>query len=261
MELTHFSTFSGVGGLDLGLERAGWRTVAFSEIDPYASAVLAQRWPGVPNLGDIVALADAARRGGEDRGRGAGGHGAEDLDWRTATLWSGGRQADDEVPASEGADAPADQGVGGALRSGLVGGQDRGGDGRDPAIHVGPPTPTDPDARPAGSPAPEADLGHPGEACGDPATLPLAGGADHRGPDTGREEAGRDVPVLRGAGDGHRPRPVGGAGRPDHAGEPPTSLPPLPRREVTGGSSPDLETTEGGDAAWKSATLWSGGFP
>ena len=50
MELTHASFFSGVGGLDLGLERAGWRTVSFSEIDPYASAVLAERWPGVPNL-------------------------------------------------------------------------------------------------------------------------------------------------------------------------------------------------------------------
>ena len=54
MELTHASFFSGVGGLDLGLERAGWRTVSFSEIDPYASAVLAERWPGVPNLGDII---------------------------------------------------------------------------------------------------------------------------------------------------------------------------------------------------------------
>jgi DNA (cytosine-5)-methyltransferase 1 len=54
--LTHASFFSGVGGLDLGLERAGWRTVSFSEIDPYASAVLAERWPGVPNLGDIVTL-------------------------------------------------------------------------------------------------------------------------------------------------------------------------------------------------------------
>lgn len=57
MELTHASFFSGVGGLDLGLERAGWRTVSFSEIDPYASAVLAERWPGVPNLGDIAAVA------------------------------------------------------------------------------------------------------------------------------------------------------------------------------------------------------------
>lgn len=57
----HASFFSGVGGTDLGLERAGWRTVSFSEIDPYASAVLAERWPGIPNLGDITELARLGR--------------------------------------------------------------------------------------------------------------------------------------------------------------------------------------------------------
>src|SRR3972149_5599378 len=57
MDLTHASFFSGVGGTALGLERAGWGTVSFSQIDPYACAVLAQRWPGGPNLGDIVTLA------------------------------------------------------------------------------------------------------------------------------------------------------------------------------------------------------------
>jgi DNA (cytosine-5)-methyltransferase 1 len=97
-ELTHASFFSGVGGLDLGLERAGWRTVSFSEIDPYASAVLAERWPGVPNLGDIVALAvaepagrTADERGGgpTDSGRRQAGSGLP-RDCATATLWSGG---------------------------------------------------------------------------------------------------------------------------------------------------------------------------
>jgi DNA (cytosine-5)-methyltransferase 1 len=72
IERTHASFFSGVGGLDLGLERAGWRTVSFSENDPYASAVLAQRWPVVPNLGDITQIASASG------------------DWQSATLWSGG---------------------------------------------------------------------------------------------------------------------------------------------------------------------------
>jgi site-specific DNA-cytosine methylase len=54
--LRHASFFSGVGGLDLGFERAGIETVSFSEIDPYASAVLATHWPNVPNLGDIVKI-------------------------------------------------------------------------------------------------------------------------------------------------------------------------------------------------------------
>ena len=88
--LTHASFFSGVGGLDLGLERAGWRTVSFSEIDPYASAVLAQRWPGIPNLGDIVQLAGGIGRGPEHRNRDSTGTQHESVDWHSATLWTGG---------------------------------------------------------------------------------------------------------------------------------------------------------------------------
>jgi DNA-cytosine methyltransferase len=53
MTLRHASFFSGVGGLDLGFHRAGIETVSFSEIDPYASTVLGERFPEVPNLGDI----------------------------------------------------------------------------------------------------------------------------------------------------------------------------------------------------------------
>jgi DNA (cytosine-5)-methyltransferase 1 len=93
-ELTHASFFSGVGGLDLGLERAGWRTVSFSEIDPYASAVLAERWPGVPNLGDITVLHTLAGDGRGDAGLQDGQHQSADEaalpQYPDATLWSGG---------------------------------------------------------------------------------------------------------------------------------------------------------------------------
>jgi site-specific DNA-cytosine methylase len=57
-ELRHASFFSGVGGLDLGFENAGIRTVSLCEVDPYASAVLAERFPGVPNFGDITKIND-----------------------------------------------------------------------------------------------------------------------------------------------------------------------------------------------------------
>lgn len=52
--MKHASFFSGVGGLDLGFERAGIHTVSVSEIDPYACAVLAERFPDAPNLGSIT---------------------------------------------------------------------------------------------------------------------------------------------------------------------------------------------------------------
>jgi len=53
MTLTVGSLFSGIGGLDLGLERAGMQVIWQSEIDPYACKVLKKHWPEVPNHGDI----------------------------------------------------------------------------------------------------------------------------------------------------------------------------------------------------------------
>ena len=48
--------FSGIGGFSLGLERAGMRTVAFCEIDPYCRAVLRKHWPDIPQYDDIRTL-------------------------------------------------------------------------------------------------------------------------------------------------------------------------------------------------------------
>jgi DNA (cytosine-5)-methyltransferase 1 len=48
--------FSGVGGFSLGLERAGFRTVAFCEIEPYCRAVLRKHWPEVPIYEDVRTL-------------------------------------------------------------------------------------------------------------------------------------------------------------------------------------------------------------
>ena len=55
-ELTVGSLFSGIGGLDLGLERAGMAVIWQSEIDPYASRILTKHYPHVPNLGDITEI-------------------------------------------------------------------------------------------------------------------------------------------------------------------------------------------------------------
>jgi len=57
--------FSGIGGFSLGLERAGMKTVAFCEIEPFQRSVLRKLWPDVPIYEDIRGLtADRLRADG-----------------------------------------------------------------------------------------------------------------------------------------------------------------------------------------------------
>ncbi len=51
--MNHLDLFSGIGGFALAAEWCGITTIGFSEIDPYACAVLKERWPKIKNYGDV----------------------------------------------------------------------------------------------------------------------------------------------------------------------------------------------------------------
>src|SRR4029077_10267589 len=51
--LTHLDLCSGIGGFHLAASWAGFETVGFSEVEPYCCKLLAEKWPEIPNYGDI----------------------------------------------------------------------------------------------------------------------------------------------------------------------------------------------------------------
>ncbi len=97
MTLRVLDLFSGIGAFSLGLERAGMKTAAFCEIDPFCRRVLARHWPETKVYEDVRALtADTLRQDGiaadiicggfpcQDISRAGGGAG---LDGERSGLW------------------------------------------------------------------------------------------------------------------------------------------------------------------------------
>ena len=54
--MRYISLFSGIEAASVAWEPLGWEPVCFSEIDEFPSAVLAARFPDVPNYGDITRI-------------------------------------------------------------------------------------------------------------------------------------------------------------------------------------------------------------
>lgn len=54
--LRFLSLFSGAGGFDLGLHRAGWACVGQCEVDAWRRGILARHWPDVPRWDDVTTL-------------------------------------------------------------------------------------------------------------------------------------------------------------------------------------------------------------
>jgi DNA (cytosine-5)-methyltransferase 1 len=67
--LRHGSLFSGIGGFDLGFERAGWECRWQVEPEPFCQAILETHWPSVQRFSDV---------------RDAGSHNLEKVDCITA---------------------------------------------------------------------------------------------------------------------------------------------------------------------------------
>ena len=51
--MRYLSLFSGIGGFDLGFDRAGMECAGQVEIDDYCRRVLAKHWPDVPRMNDV----------------------------------------------------------------------------------------------------------------------------------------------------------------------------------------------------------------
>lgn len=66
MTLRYLSLCSGIEAASVAWQPLGWQAIAFAEIEPFPSAVLAHHYPDVPNLGDMTLIDGRQYRGAVD---------------------------------------------------------------------------------------------------------------------------------------------------------------------------------------------------
>ncbi|ELO7644238.1 DNA cytosine methyltransferase [Escherichia coli] len=66
ISLTYGSVCSGIEAATVAWHELGWRAAWFSEIDAFPSALLAYRWPDIPNLGDMTRISSGISSGKTD---------------------------------------------------------------------------------------------------------------------------------------------------------------------------------------------------
>ena len=54
--MKYISLFSGIEAASVACEPLGWEPICFAELDEFPSAVLAERYPEVPNVGDVTKM-------------------------------------------------------------------------------------------------------------------------------------------------------------------------------------------------------------
>ena len=221
------SLFSGVGGIDLGFERAGMRVVGQCEADRQARLVLQRHWPDVPCHPDVTEL---------------------NAEWLEAH----------EISTAQKNDRGASRGSSPHVPVGPFTCEVCGAVWSEPPVDARSPETQNQAARPARS---NTTTDRRGEIKGSGETKPgiaavsVQGQANYAGANGGREAAGQGVREVFCPRCGHRPHRSGDEGRPNGNEQSPVSLQGMPHREITDG-------LEGGEPKGSHAIdIVCGGFP